>query len=33
MIEQCNKDQKKCHELAKDSEILVKALDIAVVRL
>jgi len=33
MIEQCNKDQKICHELAKDSEVLVKALDVAVVRL
>ena len=33
MIEQCQKDPKICNELANDAEILVKALDVAVVRL
>lgn len=33
MVEQCQKDPKICNELANDAEILVKALDVAVVRL
>jgi ABC-type Fe3+-hydroxamate transport system substrate-binding protein len=33
MIEQCQKDPKIYNELAKDSEILVKALDVAIIRL
>ena len=33
MIEQCQKDPKICNELANDAEILVKALDVAIIRL
>ena len=33
MVEQCQKDPKICNQLAKDTEILVKALDVTVVRL
>jgi len=33
MIEQCQKDPKICDELAKDSEVLVKALDVAIIKL
>lgn len=33
MVEQCQKEPKICNELAKESKILVKALDVAVVRL
>ena len=33
MVEQCQKEPKICNELAKDTEILVKALDVTIVRL
>ena len=33
MVEQCQKDPKICNQLAKDTEILVKALDVTIVRL